>query len=389
MRGCGLVALTGGGLINVDAGKSCFNFFATSRILVRILCCIVTISVHAPVTAKPFDKQRRGVLAGGNWIVDHVKMIDVWPAQDTLANISTQSDGNGGGPYNVTKNLAKLGCGFPLAGVGLIGHDADGEKIVQDCRAHAIDHAALQKCATAPTSYTDVMTVAGTGRRTFFHQHGANALLDLPHFDPGSTQARIFYLGYLCLLQTLDSVDAIGRTKASVLLEKAGALGTITVADLVSNETVDFPAIVNPSLPHLDYLFLNEFELARLVGGEASKSPSQLEGQAREVLRRGVRGAVIVHLPQGGLCVAKDAPAILQPSVRVPANLIVGTAGAGDAFSAGVIMGLHEGWDFKRCLELGVCAAAASLRDATCSAAIEPWQDCLALGRNLGFHPRM
>jgi sugar/nucleoside kinase (ribokinase family) len=71
----------------------------------------------------------------------------------------------------------------------------------------------------------------------------------------------------------------------------------------------------------------------------------------------------------------------------MPANLIVGTAGAGDAFSAGFLLGLHEGWDFQRSLELAVCAAAVSLRDATCSGAVETWQNCLALGRKLGFHP--
>jgi sugar/nucleoside kinase (ribokinase family) len=303
-----------------------------------------------------------------------------------LATISTQSDGNGGGPYNVTKDLAKLGCGFPLAGVGLIGQDADGEKILQDCRAHGIDSAAIQQSSAAPTSYTDVMTVAGNGRRTFFHQHGANALLDLPHFNLPKSTARIFYLGYLCLLRSLDSVDEWGRTRASQLFEQAGALGMITAADLVSCEGGEFAAIVNPSLPHLDYLFLNEFELARLAGAQAGKTAAELEAQAREVLRRGVRGAVIVHLPGGALCVAKDAPAISQPSVRMPANLIVGTAGAGDAFGAGFILGLHEGWEFQRCLELGVCAAAAKLRDATCSAAIEPWENCLALGRKFGFH---
>jgi sugar/nucleoside kinase (ribokinase family) len=335
---------------------------------------------------KQDSNTRRGLLAGGNWIVDHVKMIDVWPAQDTLANISTQSDGNGGGPYNVTKDLARLACGFPLAGIGLIGRDADGEKILQDCRAHGIDCAGIQQSAAAPTSYTDVMTVSGTGRRTFFHQHGANALLDLPHFNLESTSARIFYLGYMCLLQALDVADAGGRTKASRLFEQASTLGLITVADLVSNETGNFAAIINPSLPHLDYLFLNEYELARLAGGQAGKTTAHLEIQARTVLQRGVRSAVIVHLPEGAVCVPKNSPAILQPSVRVPANLVVGTAGAGDAFSAGCLLGLHDGWDFQRCLELGACAAAASLRDATCSAAVEPWQNCLALGPKMGFH---
>jgi hypothetical protein len=37
-------------------------------------------------------------------------------------------------------------------------------------------------------------------------------------------------------------------------------------------------------------------------------------------------------------------------------------------------------------LELGVCVAAASLRDATCSAAIEPMENCFQLGRRLGFN---
>ena len=329
---------------------------------------------------------RRGVLAGGNWIIDHVKMIDAWPAQDTLSNITAQFDGNGGGPYNVTKNLAKLGCGFPLAGIGLIGRDPDGETILRDCDTHGIDRAGIRQTTAAPTSYTEVMTVTGTGRRTFFHQHGANALLDQEHFDLPVASARIFYLGYLCLLQKLDAIDADGRTEASRLFEEARNLGMMTVADLVSSETSDFSAIVNPSLPHLDYLFLNEYELARLTGGDGGKHPAQLERQAREVLRRGVHRAVIVHLPEGALCVARDQPLVLQPAVRVAADQIVGTAGAGDAFSAGFLLGLHEGWNLQRSLELAVCAAAISLRDATCSAAIEPWQNCLAFGSKMGFH---
>lgn len=316
-------------------------------------------------------------------------MIDAWPAQDALATISAQSDGNGGGPYNVTKNLAKLGGGIPLAGAGLVGRDADGEAILEDCRHHGIDYIGLQQTPDAPTSYTDVMTVTSDGRRTFFHQHGANALLDLPHFDLSRSTARIFYLGYMGLLRTLDLVDEAGRTRASHLFQQAADLGMMTVADLVSNPSVDFAAVVNPSLPHLDYLFLNEYELARLAGGETRKGPVELEAQAREVLQRGVRGAVIVHWPAGGLYVAAGGPAVFQRSVRMPANLVVGTAGAGDAFSAGCLLGLHEGWERQRCLELAVCAAAASLRDATCSAAIESWQNCLALGRKLGFYDEL
>ena len=39
---------------------------------------------------------RSGILAAGNWIRDHVKTIDAWPAEDGLANIVGRADGNGG-----------------------------------------------------------------------------------------------------------------------------------------------------------------------------------------------------------------------------------------------------------------------------------------------------
>ena len=51
--------------------------------------------------------------------------------------------------------------------------------ILDDCVTHKIDTKHLKATAEAPTSYTDVMTVESTGRRTFFHQRGANALLDV------------------------------------------------------------------------------------------------------------------------------------------------------------------------------------------------------------------
>jgi hypothetical protein len=102
---------------------------------------------------------------------------------------------------------------------------------------------------------------------------------------------------------------------------------------------------------------------------------------------RGVRRAVFVHLPEFALCVRFDGCIWVQPSVQVSQELIRGTVGAGDAFAAGVVFGIHEGWEPQRCLELGVCVAAASLRDATSSAAVEPWQECLCWGRSIGFHP--
>ena len=72
---------------------------------------------------------RNGVLAGGNWILDYLKIVDVYPQEDTLANILDEAICNGGSPYNLLVDLAKLGANFPLEAIGLLGDDDAGEMI--------------------------------------------------------------------------------------------------------------------------------------------------------------------------------------------------------------------------------------------------------------------
>src|SRR6476469_549350 len=119
---------------------------------------------------------RCGLLAGGNWIIDQVKLIDVYPQPEQLGNIQGQSEGTGGAPFNVLIDLARSGAPFPLYGAGLVGEDALGEEILKTCREHNVDTRYLIPTHKAPSSYTDVMTEKSGGRRTFFHARGANAL---------------------------------------------------------------------------------------------------------------------------------------------------------------------------------------------------------------------
>ena len=110
--------------------------------------------------------ERRGLIGGGNWIIDQVKLIDVYPQREQLANIRSQSQGTGGAPYNVLIDLARLGATFPLHGAGLVGRDSLGQFILEDCKRHKIDAKFLRTTAEAPTSFTDVMTEQSNGKRT-------------------------------------------------------------------------------------------------------------------------------------------------------------------------------------------------------------------------------
>ncbi len=332
---------------------------------------------------------RSGIIAGGNWVIDHVKIIESWPPQDALATILRQSWGNGGGPYNVLKDLARLGATCPLEGIGLIGSDAGGQLIRDDCQAHGIDTTQLHTTSDAPTSYTDVMTVAATGRRTFFHQRGTNARLRPEHFDFSRTQASHFHFAYLLLLDALDELQPGGGPRAADVFRRARAAGLHISLDCVSDPGDRFGTVVAPVLPLVDVLFANDFEAEKLtgipLGPEAARTREQAEKAGRRLLAMGVREWAVVHFPEGVGAIAADGSAVWQPCVDLPASLIAGTVGAGDALAAGVLWGLHARWPMERALRLGVCAAAASLREPTASAGVEPVARCLALGDRYGF----
>jgi sugar/nucleoside kinase (ribokinase family) len=332
---------------------------------------------------------RTGIIAGGNWIVDAVKMVDVWPQQDTLANILNTTKGSGGSPFNILVDLALLGASFPLAGCGLVGDDDNGRWVLDFCAKHGIDTAHLMKTAAAPTSFTDVMTVKDTGRRTFFHARGANALLDAPHFDFTATNARIFHLGYLLLLDKLDAPSATHGTIAAQVLAKAQAAGLKTSVDCVSEDSDRFPKIVMPALKHVDYCIMNEFEAGRCTGRRVRKNekidPIQIRGAMQLLIDAGVRERVVVHFPEGGCALGRDGDWTEHHSVKLPYGYVKGAAGAGDAFGAGVLLGWHEGKSVSEQLRYGVCAAAANLSEETCTGGLRPLAACLEIGKRYGF----
>jgi sugar/nucleoside kinase (ribokinase family) len=337
---------------------------------------------------------RRGLLAGGNWIIDQVKLIDVFPQREQLANIRSQYEGTGGAPYNVLIDLAKLGADFPLFGAGLVGDDPLGQIILQDCQQHKIDARHLRPTKQAATSYTDVMTEEGNGRRTFFHYRGANAFWRGEGLDFARIKAQIFHLGYLLLLDALDQPDAKFGTKAARLLAAAQQAGLKTSVDVVSEDSDRFAKIVTPALKFVDYCILNEIEAGKTAGFKIRQADGTLDTVALRhaagaLLQCGVRDLVVIHFPEGACARTRKGEDVWQSSVKLPEKQIVGTAGAGDAFCAGVLLGLHEGWELKQCLTTAVCAAAMSLTDATCTRGMKPLNACLALGKKHGYRPAL
>ena len=144
-----------------------------------------------------------------------------------------------------------------------------------------------------------------------------------------------------------------------------------------------------PCLPLLDYFVINDSEAEILSGlpvtADGRFNQSLAQTAAQKLLDLGVGELVSIHHPEGAIVMHKSGEHAYAPSVNVPKSEIVGTVGAGDAFYAGMLFGIHENWSLEKSLALANAAAATSLHSATTSSSIRPWTECLDYAKAKGL----
>ncbi len=315
--------------------------------------------------------KREGIVAVGNWIVDTIKFINRYPAKGNLVTITDVEEGLGGCAHNVLIDLARLGSGLPLYAGGCVGNDRFGAMALDAIRNNGIDGTNMRILDGVRTSYTDVMSEKeGTSSRTFFHYRGANAHLSPEMVLQTECPARIFHLGYLLLLDKLDEPDSQYGTVAARVLAGLQDKGFKTSVDVVSEEGDRFCSIVLPALKYVDYLIINEVEAGACTGKQMRADDGgiiweNVAAAAGELLDYGVRNLCVIHFPEGGVAVSKDGKVHESRSETVPHEKIVSTVGAGDAFCAGCLYAIHEGYGLGQMLDFANASARFNLFNAT------------------------
>lgn len=336
---------------------------------------------------------RSGVLCAGTVVVDVLKVIDAYPALDELATIERVENSTGGPGLNMAVDLSLLGAAFPVGVLGAIGDDEHGAFVLAECARLGVDTTGMTTLA-AVTSFTDAMVERDGGRRTFFHHQGANALFDPSGVDLTASGARILHVGAPGLHAGLDEPGPDGTHGWTALLTRARAAGMYINMELVTLSPQRLAQVARPCLPLLDSIVINELEAGALTGTDApvpaADSPvdwSAVVTMALGLIELGVRGLAVVHFPAGSVAADKDGRVWTQGSVRLPQEEVVSTVGAGDAFAAGVILGVHEGWPVQRRLQLGAASAAACVRSSHTNAGVGSVAECLAAADGFGYRP--
>ena len=258
-----------------------------------------------------------------------VRPLDEWPERGRLALVDSIGLRSGGLAHTTGIALAKLGV--DTAVVGRVGTDPFGDFLVQALVDHGVRPHVVRE-AEAPTS-TTVVAVASGGERSFMHLIGANGRLSPQDISDDLLHAtRIFHLGGCFVLPALDGAPAAG------LLRRARQQGCRTSMDLTWDPSGRWMSVLEPCLPHLDFLFGNQDELAHVT--ECS-DPVEI---ARLLRARGV-GVVAVKLGGAGAYVDGAGWRGQVPAYAVE---VVDTTGAGDAFCGGFLAGALAGWEIER-----------------------------------------
>jgi len=332
---------------------------------------------------------RRGVLTAGTWCADHNKVVEFWPLENEVVEILSEDVKGGGSGCNLAIDLKRLDPAIPVETIGVIGDDEDGRILLAEADMFGIERSRLHVVEGLRTNYTDAYTSNRTGRRTHIYLQGASAELNPDHFDFSTTKSRFLHLGLPGIHRQMDRAWGTDENGWVTVLREARSAGIETNMELCSIAPEKLARIVRPCLQHLDYLIINDFEMAAIAGrptvAAEAADVAQVAEAAQSVMQMGAMRLLVAHFPEGAVMLPRGGAPIFLPSVDVPPEKVIGANGAGDAFAAGVIYGLHENWPLEETIRLGHASAAVSLRSLGTTDAVLPVAAAMAMANKWGW----
>ncbi|HYP12320.1 MAG TPA: carbohydrate kinase family protein [Bryobacteraceae bacterium] len=269
------------------------------------------------------SREITGVLCCGNVCFD----MPVWPvdrmAWGTSTWVETIGESLGGNGGNTSYALARLGV--PVRLTGVVGTDANGDKVLSALNAAGVDAGRVRRDRSVPTTAT-VVVVHPSGDRLFLHLPGASKSLEASEvlLNRGDSLSHF----HLANPYSLPKV----RTQGAELLARARSAGFTTSLDTGYDSQGRWLEDIGPCLPFTDLLFVNETEL-QFLSGEQATTPGLLRLAALGA------GDVVVKLGGRGCALMQGGEISEFPGFSVP---VKDTSGAGDSFVGGFLASLHR-----------------------------------------------
>lgn len=257
----------------------------------------------------------------------------------------------GGCAVNTAACLRRLGREVRV--LGKVGQDLFGDFVLRDLERLGIDASSIQRSRTHPTSGTFIMNVKGEDRR-YIHLIGANGDFSAQDIDLTSLDdARVLHVGgYL-------GMPRFGSSDLTYLFMEAKKRSLKTVLDVMVAAGRRVPlGEIEKVLPYTDVFLPNDDEARGLTGCE-----DPLE-QADRLAEFNPNCAILITLGSRGVLARRGDQVLRVGSYSMET---IDESGAGDAFAAGVVMGLLEDWPFEFALRFASAMGASCTRALGCT----------------------
>lgn len=238
----------------------------------------------------------------------------------------------GGAPFNVAWHLQAFGAAPDF--ISRIGLDPSGHEIAALMEGWGMSRDRLQIDHEHATGSVTVNIHDGEPHYDIVADC-AYDFIQPPVSDTACTQGMLYH-GSLALRNPVSS--------AALKAIKSHHLGKIFV-DINLRPPWCTAETISPLLRDADWIKLNEAELTQLCPGKPN-----LESAMQSVSEQFNLEALFVTLgDQGAVAYTRDGDLItVKPSTQVQ---VVDTVGAGDAFAAILLLGLHESWPLATTLQ--------------------------------------
>ncbi|HEY0686886.1 MAG TPA: carbohydrate kinase family protein [Steroidobacter sp.] len=268
------------------------------------------------------------------------------PPEGALLALDDMPVRAGGCAANVAIDLARQGIGVDLA--GCVGRDGAADALVKSFARYDIGTSGIVRVEQYPTSRTIVLLIEGQDRR-YLHVFGANRAFAIEQISrQWLASLKVFYLGGLFALPGIDF------SKLKELLSFCREAKVKTVLDVVVPEGQFGMSQLKPLLPLIDVFLPNDDEARHFTG---LVDPF---AQLRAFTKAGAN-TVIVTLGRVGSVAAHEGKMWTCGAYKMD---VVDPSGSGDAFTAGVIRSLLQGWDMPQTLRYASAVGASVTRAA-------------------------
>ena len=249
--------------------------------------------------------------------------------------------------------------GLRTAFVGLVGDDRAADLVLGMLAGGGVDVSGVTRDPGVGTAMT-VIFVQPDGDRAMLTFPGALSSFGPEHVDEQMlASARHLHVASVFLQPRLTPA-------LPALLRIARAAGAITSLDTNDDPSERWVVDRDALLPVVDYLLPNEREAVALAFGSRSDGTARAAARSLAaygpavVVKCGAEGAFAVRNGEHGASVQR---ATLDMQTAGGAD-VADTGGAGDAFDAGLITGLSQGFHLRDALRLAVATGTLSVRRA-------------------------